>query len=233
MLAAFLFIAIAALFLANFLLVPVFSRIILAIAPVLAVLLGWRLSRWRGVLGAFVLAAALSVAFWFSSPSLRAHVYHSLDEFREYSTGNTATSIGRHVAFLKESLSIISSAPLIGHGTGSIAEEFRQVTSGKVGAAAVPTVNPHNQTFAVAIQIGLIGAIVLWSMWIFHIRLFVGQGFVAWLGTVVVVENIISSTVHSHLFYFANGWLYVFGVGVLGGMVLRQHSKSWVAKPPV
>ena len=231
MLAAFASIAIAALFLANFLFVPVFSRIVLAVTPVLAGLLGWRLSRWRGLLGAFVLAAALSVASWFTSPSLRAHVYNSLDEFREYNTENTATSIGRHVAFLKESLAIISSAPLIGHGTGSIAEEFRQVTSGKNGAAAVPTVNPHNQTFAVAIQIGLIGAIVLWSMWIGHIRLFRGEGIIAWLGTVVVVENIVSSAVHSHLFDFANGWLYVFGVGVLGGMVLRQQSKSWVAAP--
>ena len=233
MLAAFVSIAIAALFLANFLFVPVFSRIVLAVAPVLAGLLGWRLSRWRGLLGAFVLAAALSVAFWFTSPSLRAHVYNSLDEFREYNAENTATSIGRHVAFLNESLAIISSAPLIGHGTGSIAEEFRQVTSGKNGAAAVPTVNPHNQTFAVAIQIGLIGAIVLWSMWIAHIRLFGSEGITTWFGTVIVVENIVSSAVHSHLFDFANGWLYVFGVGVLGGMVLRRQNKLWVAAPPM
>jgi O-antigen ligase len=232
-LAAFASVAIAGLFLANFLFVPVFSRIVLAVAPVLAGLLGWRLSRWRGLLGAFVLAAALGVAFWFTSASLRAHVYHSLEEFREYSTENTATSIGQHVAFLKESLAIISSAPLIGHGTGSIAEEFRQATSGKIGAAAVFTVNPHNQTFAVAIQIGLIGAIILWLMWIAHIQLFRGEGIVAWLGIVVVVENIVSSIVHTHLFDFANGWLYVFGVGVLGGMVLRQQSKSWVAVPPM
>jgi hypothetical protein len=233
LLVAFTFVVIAALFLANFLFVPIFSRIVLAVVPVLAGLLGWRLSRWRGLLGTFVLAVALSVAFWFASPNLRAHVYNSLDEFREYNARNTATSIGRHVAFLNESLEIISSAPLIGHGTGSIAEEFRQVTSAKNGAAGVATVNPHNQTFAVAIQIGLIGAIVLWSMWIAHIRLFHSEGIVAWLGTVVVVENIVSSTVHSHLFDFTNGWLYVFGVGVLGGMVLRQRSKSWVATPQV
>ena len=87
------------------------------------------------------------------------------------------------------------------------------------------TVNPHNQTFAVAIQIGLLGAIVLWSMWIAHLRLFRGEGGIAWFGTVLVVETIVSSTVHSHLFDFANGWLYVFGVGVLGGMALRQQTK--------
>ena len=39
----------------------------------------------------------------------------------------------------------------------------------------------------------------------------------AWLGTVIVVDNVVCSTVHSQLFDFNNGWLYVFGVGVLGG----------------
>jgi hypothetical protein len=36
------------------------------------------------------------------------------------------------------------------------------------------------------------------------------------------VQNIVSSLFNSHLFDFTSGWLYVFGVGVLGGMVLRQ-----------
>jgi O-antigen ligase len=39
-----------------------------------------------------------------------------------------------------------------------------------------------------------------------------------------VVENIVSSTAHSHLFDFTNGWLYVFGVGVLGGMALHERT---------
>src|SRR5262249_12542163 len=86
-----------------------------------------------------------------------------------------------------------------------------------------PTVNPHNQTFAVAIQLGLLGAVALWAMWIAHLALFTGRSVVAWLGLVAVVEHILSSTVHSHLFDFNNGWLYVFAVGVLGGMMLRER----------
>ena len=38
---------------------------------------------------------------------------------------------------------------------------------------------------------------------------------------VVVIENVISSTVNSHLFDFSQGWLYVFGVGVAGGIALK------------
>jgi hypothetical protein len=89
--------------------------------------------------------------------------------------------------------------------------------------AATPTVNPHNQTFAVAIQLGLLGAAVLWAMWIAHIALFSGRSALAWLGLVVVAENVLSSTVHSHLFDFNNGWLYVFGVGALGGTILGER----------
>ena len=84
------------------------------------------------------------------------------------------------------------------------------------------TVNPHSQIFGVAIQLGLTGAAVLLAMWIAHYYLFRAAGWIAWVGTVVVVENVVSSLVHSHLFDFMHGWLYVFGVGVVGGMVLRQ-----------
>jgi O-antigen ligase len=214
--------AIGALFLINFAFATA-SRIALAIAPLLFLLVGWRLVRWKGVLVAILLTAVAATAMWFASNQLRDRVVQTVIEMQEYSTANRATSIGEHIAFLKESLEIIGSAPIIGHGTGSIAEEFRRITAGKTGVSAQPTVNPHNQTFAAAIQLGLVGAAALWAMWIAHLLLFRGEGGVAWLGLVVVVENILSSMVHSHLFDFNNGWLYVFGIGVLGGMMLRER----------
>jgi hypothetical protein len=227
--AALAFLAISVLFIANFAFVVV-SRIALVAAPVLTLLIGWRLLRWKGILVACIVATALGAALWAVSPSLRARVHGSFDEIRQYLATNEKTSIGLHAAFFKESLEIISSAPIIGRGTGTIADEFRRVTAGGHGAGAVAADNPHNQTFAVAIQIGVIGAIVLWAMWITHFLLFRGESLAAWIGPVVVLENIASSTAHSHLFDFNNGWLYVFGVGVLGGMVLREDAKP-PAKP--
>jgi len=223
---AFAFTAVAAAFLAYFLVISAFSRSAAVVAFALTLLLGWRLSRYKGLLGACALAVVVGIGSWLTSPALRDRVHHSMDEVREYSATNKATSLGQHVAFLKESLTIIALAPVLGHGTGSIAKEFRQVTAGASGAAGMVTVNPHNQTFAVAIQLGLLGAVVLWSMWIAHLRLFRCNGALAWLGAVIVIDNIISSTVHSHLFDSAHGWLYVFGVGVLGGTALRQRSVS-------
>ncbi|HEV2625600.1 MAG TPA: O-antigen ligase family protein [Xanthobacteraceae bacterium] len=218
--------AIGALFLINFAFV-ITSRIALVLAPILLLLFGWRLFRWKGILAAMLLSLILGGAVWFSAPVLRGRIEASITEMQEYRAADKATSIGEHVAFLKESWMIIASAPIIGHGTGSIAEEFRHS-----GASATATVNPHNQTFAVAIQLGIVGATALWAMWIAHLALFRGQSVVAWLGLVVVVENILSSTVHSHLFDFNSGWLYVFGVGVLGGTMLREYEGD-LKKPPI
>ena len=35
------------------------------------------------------------------------------------------------------------------------------------------------------------------------------------------IDNVVSSLFNSHLFDFGEGWLYVFGVGLTGGMMLR------------
>jgi O-antigen ligase len=214
-----------ALFVINFAVV-ITSRIAFVIAPILLFLFGWRLFGWKGALSALLLAAILGSAMWVGSPILRDRIARSVLEMEKYHAAGEATSIGEHIAFLRESIPIIASAPMIGHGTGSIGEEFRRITAGKSGAAAMATVNPHNQTFAVAIQLGLVGAAVLWAMWIAHIALFTGPSAPAWLGFVLVTENIVSSTVHSHLFDFNSGWLYVFGVGVLGGTILSDRDRA-------
>jgi O-antigen ligase len=216
---------IGALFLVNFAFATA-SRSALVIAPLLLLLLGSRLYRWKGVLVAALLALLAGTAMWFASPLLRDRVAESILEMDEHRTIDKSVSIGEHAAFLKGSLEIIASAPVFGHGTGSITEEFQRITSGKTGVSATPTVNPHNQTFAVAIQLGVVGAVVLWAMWIAHIALFSGPNALAWFGLVLVAENILSSTVHSHLFDFNNGWLYVFGVGALGGTILGQRDSG-------
>jgi O-antigen ligase len=222
---------IGVLFLINFAFATT-SRAALIIAPLLLLLLGWRLFHWKGILAAVMTGLIVGAAVWFASPVLRNRIATSITEMQEYRAFNKATSAGEHLAFLKESWTIIVSAPIIGHGTGSITEEFRRVTAGNTGVSGEPTVNPHNQTSAVAIQLGAVGAIVLWAMWIAHLALFRGQSVVAWLGLVVVVENILSSTVHSHLFDFNSGWLYVFGVGVLGGTMLHECEED-LKKPPM
>jgi len=59
---------------------------------------------------------------------------------------------------------------------------------------------------------------VLYAMWFSHLVLFRGDDLAAWIGLVVVVQNLVSSLFNSHLFDFHEGWIYVLGVGIAGGM---------------
>ena len=135
--------------------------------------------------------------------------------------------------YWQKSMAFITAAPLIGHGTGSIRDQFRRSAEGQTGMAAEAAANPHNQTFAVAIQLGLLGVAVLIAMWVAHLLLFWGEREIAaWFGLVVVTQNIIGSLFNSHLFDFTQGWSYVLGVGVAGGVIL-PYAKRANALPKV
>jgi hypothetical protein len=59
-------------------------------------------------------------------------------------------------------------------------------------------------------------------MWATHLVLFRSGSLAAWTGLVVVVQNIVGSLFNSHLFDFPQGWAYVMGVGIAGGIVLKE-----------
>ena len=44
-----------------------------------------------------------------------------------------------------------------------------------------------------------------------------------WIGLLVVIQNMLTSLLNSHLFDFNEGWIYVLGAGVAGGMTLAQR----------
>jgi hypothetical protein len=221
----------AACFLVNIAFVAT-SRTTVVVAPFLAVVLGYRYSGGRGAALAGIVAAALTALALNASPYFHVRVMHSFTELRTYQNSDAANSTGLHMEYLKKSAAIVEAAPFIGHGTGSIAEQFRLAASGDAGSAsAAATVNPHNQIFAVAIELGVVGAAVLLAMWAAHGLLFRGAGLMASIGTIIVVQNFLSSLVNSHLFDFGQGWLYVFGVGIVGGTVLRDAQRP-PAVPP-
>jgi hypothetical protein len=63
-------------------------------------------------------------------------------------------------------------------------------------------------------------------MWLVHLLLFRGEGLVTWIGLLVVVQNMFTSLFNSHLFDFHEGWMYVLGVGVAGGMTLAARPRG-------
>jgi O-antigen ligase len=182
-------------------------------------------------IAAFAAAGVAALAIvWMTSHHLRARVSVVSNEITEHMETGADTSSGARLEFWKYSLRIVSEAPVIGHGTGTIASEFRRHADGPTGATAR---NPHNQIFTVAIQLGAVGVLILLAMWVVHWLMFTGGSLPAWIGMVVVTQNIVGCQFNSHLLDFTQGWIYVFGVGVFGGMVLRRNAERSVGAPAV
>jgi O-antigen ligase len=200
------------------------GRTALVVIPVLLVLFAAKRLDHRGTLILVLGAILLSAIGWYSSPYLRERTTAVWTDFRHYEKTDQRNSSGERIEFYKKSLAFLREAPVIGHGTGSIHELFEKSAIGKTGAEGSATTNPHNQTFAVAIQLGLTGVLVLWAMWVAHLLLFRGNGLIEWIGLVLVVQNIVGSAFNSHLFDFVQGWTYVVGVGIAGGMVLKARA---------
>jgi O-antigen ligase len=136
---------------------------------------------------------------------LRDRAISVLSQTEKFAYENETSSIGQRIVYWTKSLRFIENAPLAGHGTGSITEMFQRAAIGHSGVWAEVPDNPHNQTFAVAIQLGLIGATALWAMWVSHFLLFRGGGLAAWLGLVVVAQNVVGSRFNSYLFDLRRG----------------------------
>jgi O-antigen ligase len=168
---------------------------------------------------------AVAAMVWFTSPYLQTRIAAFSVEYQDYQQ-NIPASTGRRLEYWQKSLGFFADAPLIGHGTGSIRHLFEEAAVGQTGLAAEITKNPHNQTLSVAVQWGIAGIVALYAMWMAHLLFFRGQGLANWIGLLVVVQNLVSSLFNAHLFDFVEGWIYVLGVGIAGGMALGVRRRS-------
>jgi O-antigen ligase len=222
---ALLLTAIAVSFIVNMAFVIV-SRTALVTMPIMLAVFAMMHLKWRTNVILFASTVVLASLAWMASPQLQATTEKFTRDYRLYKELNQPTSIGNRLEFYRKSLRFFSEAPLIGHGTGSTRGLFEAAATGPAELAAGQVIgNPHNQTLNVAVQWGSIGVVILYAMWLVHLLLFRGDGLVAWIGLMVVLQNIFSSLFNSHLFDFHEGWMYVLGVGVAGGATLREISK--------
>jgi hypothetical protein len=202
------------------------GRTPLVVIPVLLVLFAFKRLPLRQAVGLMLVGITFLAAAWWSAPVLRHTVHGLYREVELYRTMHAPSRAGERLEYWSKSIGFIEQAPVLGHGTGTIREQFRRSVEGKVGRWALASSNPHNQTLAVGIQLGLAGIAVLFAMWGAHLMLFRGPQFAAWVGLVIVTQNIVGSLFNSHLFDFTQGWLYVIGVGVAAGAVQRPPLPS-------
>ncbi len=162
-----------------------------------------------------------------TSPSLEWTLKTISRDYRLYEEEQTPTSFGERFTYWKYALKFIADAPLVGHGTGSSKGLYEQAAHGPDWAKGIRLFpNPHNQTLNVGIQWGVLGVAVLYAMWLAHAVLFRGDGFANWIGLLVVLQNFLTSIFNSHIFDFHEGWMYVLGVGIAGGMVLKSKAAA-------
>ncbi|MBR0826106.1 O-antigen ligase family protein [Bradyrhizobium manausense] len=212
--------AVALSFLANMAFVVV-SRTALVTVPIMLAVFALLHLKWRSILIIAGALVAISLLAWQTSSQLRNTVETFSSQYRLYKEQGISTSVGLRLEFWRKSLGFFAEAPIKGHGTGSTRRLFELAATGDRDQASSEIIgNPHNQTLNVAVQWGVIGVVILYAMWMLHLLLFRGDGLGNWIGLLVVVQNIFTSLFNSHLFDFHEGWMYVLGVGIAGGMVL-------------
>jgi O-antigen ligase len=223
---ALLLTLVAANFVVNMVFVVV-SRTALVTLPVMLAVFAMAHLKWRTNVLLVVAAVVFGALAWTVSPQLQATTDKFTRDYRIYKELNQPTSIGLRLEFWEKSLRFFAEAPFIGHGTGSTRGLFEAAATGPAVLAQGQVIgNPHNQTLNVAVQWGMVGVVILYGMWLSHFALFRGEGLAAWIGLMVVLQNMFSSLFNSHLFDFHEGWMYVLGVGIAGGMVLRARSEA-------
>jgi O-antigen ligase len=208
------------------------SRTAIVTMPIMLAVFALLHLKWRTSLMIFGMVTVLAGLTWTVSPVLRWKTGTFFRDYQLYKTQNVATSMGMRLEFWRKSLLFFMEAPVIGHGTGSTRGLFEQAATGKADSATGKIIaNPHNQTLNVAVQWGTIGVVLLYAMWLVHLLLFRGEGLVTWIGLLVVVQNIFTSLFNSHLFDFHEGWMYVLGVGIAGGMTLAAQRRRASTEP--
>ena len=203
------------------------SRTAMVTIPIMLAVFALLHLKWRTSLLIFGGLAVMAGLAFATSPPLQRTTDAFVSDYLRYKNENLPTSVGLRLEYWRKSLRFFADAPLIGNGTGSTLGLFKRAATGEEDRATAKVIgNPHNQTLAVAVQWGIVGVILLYAMWLVHLLLFRGDGLVAWIGLLVVVQNVFTSLFNSHIFDFHEGWMYVLGVGIAGGMTMAARQRA-------
>lgn len=162
---------------------------------------------WKGLLAGLLISIFLGGSLLLLPANFkeRFNLIHS--EINQYKQGSFATSVGLRLEFYHNSFKLLKKHPWIGTGTGSFAQDYLSVSSDKQFA----TQNPHNEYLNIAVQFGLLGIMVLLSLFIVHAwTSFRLQGLHQYFAQAVLVSIVVGSLFNSWLMDLAQGCFYVF-----------------------
>jgi O-antigen ligase len=177
---------------------------------------GWR----RGILIAVPAMIVIVIALWASAPAQRRLAEISTD-LRASNMSQETVSTAARLDFWSKALGFIKQAPVLGHGTGSIKPLYQSAEATSPSPYGEATPDPHNQFFAITLQVGLVGGTMLLGMWAANFFMFLGRDFASLMGQAVVLQNFVGSLFNSHLSTVTQGMLYCLAVGLLGAIIRR------------
>jgi len=134
---------------------------------ILAMLAVYGFYVWKGGCGlalalvAILAAGAVGMAL---SPHFSMRVGEVVSDVRQWKAGEGArTSQGLRLDWYRVSLELIAERPLTGYGTGGFASATKQRLA---GSNIVTVANPHNEYLLLAVQLGLMGPLLLGALFV-------------------------------------------------------------------
>lgn len=195
---------------------------------VLAVLLAYlfiQRFRWRGAaVSVVILAATVLVAQQFPESAAMRRMATGMEELKAWQRGDRVeetSSMGVRMQFATTSLGMIAARPFLGVGTGGFEAAYRAATP----EGNVVSNNPHNQYLLTTAQFGMVGLLVLLTLFAtlwhasarfeFHDRL-LAQG--------VLLAYLVGNLFNSFLYDHSEARFFAWSIGLLfAGAVFRTR----------
>jgi O-antigen ligase len=224
--------ALAALFFADIFLIYVSKTGAIMAAALLGLFVinagGWRRAAIVALAAIVVIGAAL-----LASPQAQrklSEISTDINASNGPSAGSETVSTASRLDFWTKAVGFVKAAPLLGHGTGSIKPLYQSMEATRPSPYGEATPDPHNQTLHTVLQVGVIGGLLLWAMWIAHAQLFLARDYASIIGQAIVLQNIIGGLFNSHISAVTQGMLYCLAVGLLGALVNASRPETSVVK---
>ncbi len=173
-----------------------------------------RLSPKNALIGLLVLCAALA-ATYYSSPNLKSRTTAAISEIEHYHPEKSRTSLGQRFDWYYNSVELIETAPVFGHGTGSFSDLQSKLIKNR---KTEPTDNPHNEYLFIGEQIGVFGLLVFIALLICQLVLanrmnlrqkYLVQGIVLAMAAGCTMNSFLFDSHQSHFYAFMSALYFV------------------------
>lgn len=146
---------------------------LLLVFPVGIAYSGWRYGRFKTLISALLVAAALLAAYWLPQTGIQQKIEMAQADIKEYRHGETFTSNGLRLVMWRAAFEIFQDNPLLGVGPDHINREFRQkIEQEHLDPGIAMFGQAHNEYMTALAGGGLISFIGLLLLFLLPLRWF-------------------------------------------------------------